>query len=248
VADRFDLDRYEAVLFDVDGVLTDTAPLHAAAWKEMFDEFLHRWSVEHGHPFRPFRIDPDYGAFVDGKPRFEGVASFLESRRIVLPEGHPDDSADTDTIHGLSKRKNEIFGRLVRDQGVDPFEGSLRFVEHVREAGLRTAVVSSSRNAELMLETAGLGDLFDVRIDGIVAQELGLSGQPAPDTFLEGARRLDVKPEKAVVVEDAIVGIEAARLGGFGFIIGVDRMDGADRMSELGADIVVRDLGDLLED
>jgi beta-phosphoglucomutase family hydrolase len=241
-----DLSRFDAVLFDLDGVLTDTASLHAAAWKRMFDEFLQRWSAEHGHPFVPFRIDPDYLQYVDGKPRFEGVASFLESRRIVLPEGEPTDASDADTIHGLGSRKNELVLRLIEKEGVTPFEGSVRFVRHVRDAGLHTAVVSSSRNAGQVLAAAGLTDLFDDRVDGLVADELGLPGKPSPDTFLEAARRLDTTAERSVVVEDAVVGVEAGRLGGFGYVIGVDREGEPERLMAHGADVVVDDLGDLV--
>lgn len=241
-----DLSRFDAVLFDLDGVLTDTASLHASAWKRMFDEFLLRWSDEHGHPFVPFRIDPDYLQYVDGKPRFEGVASFLESRRIVLPEGEPTDAPDTDTIHGLGSRKNELVLRLIEKEGVTPFEGSVRFVRHVRDAGLQTAVVSSSRNAGQVLAAAGLEDLFDDRVDGVVADELGLPGKPSPDTFLEAARRLDTTAERSVVVEDAVVGVEAGRLGGFGYVIGVDREGEPDRLMAHGADVVVDDLGELI--
>lgn len=241
-----DLTRFDAVLFDLDGVLTDTAALHAAAWKRMFDEFLQRWSEEHGHPFMPFRIDPDYLQYVDGKPRFEGVASFLESRRIVLPEGEPTDAPDTDTIHGLGTRKNELILRLIDEEGVTPFPGSVAFVRHVRDAGLRTAVVSSSKNAGQVLAAAHMSELFDDRVDGVVAEELGLPGKPSPDTFLEAASRLGASAARSVVVEDAVVGVEAGRLGGFGFVIGVDREGDHDRLLAHGADVVVEDLGDLV--
>lgn len=243
-----DLNQYDAVLFDLDGVLTDTASLHATAWKRMFDEFLARWSDEHGHPFVPFHMEDDYLRYVDGKPRYEGVASFLESRRIVLPEGDPSDPPDTDTIGGLGNRKNELVVRLIEQEGVTPFEGAVRFVHHVRDRGLRTAVVSSSKNAGPVLEAAKLAELFDDRVDGIVAEELGLPGKPAPDTFLEAARRLDVPPTRAIVIEDAIVGVEAARLGGFGFIIGIDQGGNADRLADRGADVIVSDLGTLVTD
>ncbi len=241
-----DLTRFDAVLFDLDGVLTDTASLHATAWKRMFDEFLRRWSAEHGHPFVPFRVDPDYLQYVDGKPRFEGVASFLESRRIVLPEGDPTDASDADTIHGLGSRKNELVLRLIEEEGVTSFEGSVRFVRHVRDAGLKTAVVSSSKNAGQVLLAADMTDLFDDRVDGVVAEEMGLPGKPAPDTFLEAARRLGTTPDRTVVVEDAIVGVEAGRLGGFGYVIGVDHEGEPDRLIAHGADVVVDDLGDLV--
>lgn len=241
-----DLTRFDAVLFDLDGVLTDTASLHATAWKRMFDEFLRRWSVEHGHPFTPFRVDPDYLQYVDGKPRFEGVASFLESRRIVLPEGDPTDAPDADTIHGLGSRKNELVLRLIEEEGVTSFDGAVRFVRHVRDAGLKTAVVSSSKNAGQVLQAADMTDLFDDRVDGVVAAEMGLPGKPAPDTFLEAARRLGTTPERTVVVEDAIVGVEAGRLGGFGYVVGVDHEGEPDRLIAHGADVVVDDLGDLV--
>ena len=241
---------------DLDGVLTDTASLHALAWKQMFDEFLERFCQQHDHPFQPFSIEGDYLQYEDGKPRLEGVASFLESRRIVLPDGVADDDADQDTIHGLALRKNELLHRLLAEEGVTAFPGSVRFVEHVLARGLRAAVVSSSRNAGEVLAAAGIDHLFEDRVDGMVAAELGLPGKPAPDTFVEGARRLDSTPERSIVVEDAIVGIQAGRLGGFGLVIGVDRgeaggPDGggdAARLEEEGADVVVRDLGSLVPD
>jgi beta-phosphoglucomutase family hydrolase len=241
-----DLDGLDAVLFDLDGVLTDTASLHADAWKAMFDDFLERWCEAHDHPFQPFRIESDYLQYVDGKPRLEGVASFLESRRIVLPDGTDDDGPDQDTIHGLASAKNELVLRMIDEAGVTPFEGSVRFVEWVRDQGLRTAIVSSSKNAGHVLESAGIDHLFEDRVDGLVAAELGLPGKPAPDTFVEGARRLDTTPDHAVVVEDAIVGVQAGRLGQFGLVIGVDRGDDAARLAEEGADVVVSDLGELV--
>lgn len=243
-----DLTDFDAVLFDLDGVLTDTASLHAQAWKSMFDEFLERWSVEHGHPFVAFRIDPDYLSYVDGKPRVEGVASFLESRRIVLPDGTPDDPADADTIHGLGRRKNELVLRLIEEAGVTVFPGSVRFVQRVLAAGLRAGVVSSSRNAGRVLRAGRIDHLFEDRVDGIVAAELGLPGKPAPDTFLEAARRMGVDPSRAIVVEDAIVGVEAGRVGGFGYVIGVDREGEPDRLAAHGADVVVSDLDELVPD
>lgn len=245
---QLDLEGMDAVLFDLDGVLTDTASLHAQAWKQMFDEFLTRWCEAHDHPFQPFSIERDYLQYVDGKPRLEGVASFLESRRIVLPDGVAEDSPEQDTIHGLAKRKNELVLGLIRDSGVKPFDGSIRFVEHVRDQGLRTAVVSSSRNAGEVLRAAGIEDLFEARVDGIVAAELGLPGKPAPDTFVECARRLDTTPKRSIVVEDAVVGIQAGRLGGFGLVIGIDRGDNGARLEDEGADIVVADLGTLVPD
>lgn len=241
-----DLDGIDAVLFDLDGVLTDTASLHAEAWKQMFDAFLERWCEVHDHPFQPFRIESDYLQYVDGKPRLEGVASFLESRRIVLPDGAAEDDAEQDTINGLARAKNELVLGMIDEAGVTPFEGSIRFVEWVRDQGVRTAVVSSSRNAGQVLAAAGIDHLFEDRVDGLVASEMGLPGKPAPDTFVECAMRLDTTPDRAVVVEDAIVGVQAGRLGQFALVIGVDRGDDAARLEEEGADIVVDDLGDLV--
>jgi beta-phosphoglucomutase family hydrolase len=243
---ELDLDGLDAVLFDLDGVLTDTASHHASAWKQMFDEFLVRWGQAHDHPFQPFVIERDYLQYVDGKPRLEGVASFLESRRIVLPDGSPEDGPEQDTIHGLATRKNELVLRLIDEEGVDVFEGSVAFVRWVRAQGLRTAVVSSSRNAGNVLEVAGIADLFEDRIDGLVAAELGLPGKPQPDTFVEGARRLDTTPQRSVVVEDAVVGVQAGRLGQFGLVIGVDRGGNERRLHDEGADLVVSDLGELV--
>lgn len=243
----FSFDDHDAILFDLDGVITDTASIHADAWKRMFDEYLQRWSAEHGHAFVPFQVDPDYLAYVDGKPRVEGVTSFLESRRIILPTGSPGDPTDVDTIHGLSNRKNELVLAMIAEEGVEVFDGSVRFAEAARAAGLATAVVSSSRNATHVLETVGLSHLFDDIVDGVVAADLGLPGKPEPDTFVEAARRLDVTPARAVVVEDAIVGVEAGRVGGFGCVIGVDRHGEADRLLKHGATIVVADLAELLE-
>lgn len=238
---------HRAVLFDLDGVLTDTASLHAQAWKSMFDEFLLRWSADHGHPYEPFEVDPDYLTHVDGMPRYDGVAAFLESRRIVLPEGTPDDPPDADTIHGLGTRKNDLVLRLLHERGVDAFPGSIAFLDVVLDAGLLAAVVSSSRNAVASLQSAGIRDRFEVVVDGVVAAGTGLPGKPAPDTYLEAARRLGVDPGDAVVVEDAVSGVEAGRLGGFGMVIGIGRGDQVARLREAGADLVVADLAELLD-
>lgn len=243
---------YDAVLFDLDGVLTDTASLHARAWKSMFDEFLRRYSAEHDLPFEPFEVATDYRSYVDGKPRYEGVSAFLESRRIVLPEGAIDDPPEADTTFGLGNRKNEVVQRLIAD-GVEPYPSSVAVVHALRDAGLRLAVVSSSRNARPVLDAAGIAELFEVVIDGVVAAELGLPGKPEPDTFLAGAERLDAEPARAVVVEDAIAGVEAGRGGGFGLVIGVNREQEqaeANRaaLAVHGADVVIDDLAELLAD
>jgi beta-phosphoglucomutase family hydrolase len=232
----------------MDGVLTQTARVHAAAWKEMFDEFLRAWSERHGEPFVPFDPHADYLAYIDGKARDDGTRSFLESRGIRLPEGDPDGTAGDMTVEGLSNRKNELVLRLLEKDGVEVYEGSVRYVRAVRAAGLRTAVVSASANTVQVLQAAGIADLFDVRVDGVVAKERGLRGKPAPDGFLAAARDLGVEPPHAAVFEDAQAGVQAGRAGGFGFVVGVDRDGQAQALREHGADIVVRDLAELLED
>ncbi len=237
-----------ACLFDLDGVLTRTATVHAAAWKQMFDGFLELWSTRTGQKFVPFDAGSDYENYVDGRPRYEGTRGFLQSRGIDLPEGSPDDPPGALTVHGLSNQKNDLVLRLLREGGVEVYEGSVRYVQAVRDAGLRTAVVSSSANTAEVLEAAGISHLFDARIDGIVAAERHLRGKPAPDTFLAGAAALGVGPESAAVFEDALVGVEAGRAGGFALVVGVDRVGQADELRRHGADVVVGDLSELLED
>ena len=240
-------DGLRACLFDLDGVLTQTAKIHAQAWKEMFDGFLRDWAERTGESFRPFDRPTDYDEYVDGKPRLDGVASFLRSRSIELPMGSPFDPPDAQTIHGLGTRKNELVLELIRTQGVEPYEGSVRFVEQARDEGLRRAVVSSSTNCQEVLVAAGIDDLFEARIDGVVAEREGLAGKPAPDTFLEGARVLGVEPAQAAVFEDALAGVEAGRAGNFGWVIGVDRSGQSEALRRRGADVVVQDLAQLLE-
>jgi beta-phosphoglucomutase family hydrolase len=240
-------DATRACLFDLDGVLTDTASVHAAAWKQMFDDYLRARAERTGTPFEPFDAVADYGPYVDGKPRLDGTRGFLRSRGIELPEGEPTDPPNTETINGLSTRKNELVHEKIRDLGVDIYAGSVRYLHAVRDAGLKTAVVSSSANAELVLQVAGLTDLVDHRVDGVVAKQRHLPGKPAPDTFLAAASDLGVPKEQAVVFEDALAGVESGRAGGFGFVVGVDRLGQADALREHGADVVVSDLGDLLE-
>ncbi len=239
-------DRYDAVLFDLDGVLTGTAKVHAVCWKRMFDAFLQARAAREGELFRPFDTDSDYKHYVDGKPRYEGVKSFLESRGISLPYGDPDDAPGKDTICGLGNRKNALLNDVIESEGVDVYEGSVAWVHQLHEAGIKTAVVSSSKNCETILRAAGIEDLFELRIDGVVAAQLQIAGKPAPDTFLEAARRLEVEPERTVVVEDAISGVQAGRAGGFGLVIGVDREGDAEALRKNGADIVVADLAELL--
>jgi beta-phosphoglucomutase family hydrolase len=239
-------DAIEACLFDLDGVLTETASVHAAAWKQMFDEYLRARAARTGESFVPFDEQLDYDRYVDGKPRYDGVRSFLAARGIALPEGKVDDPPSAETIHGLGNRKNEIVLAIIRERGVKPYPGSVRYLDAVQEAGLRRAVVSSSTNCRDVLRAAGIADRFDVVIDGVVAEREHLAGKPAPDTYLAGARALGVAPAVAAVFEDALAGVEAGRAGRFGFVVGVDRAGQAQQLREHGADVVVGDLAELL--
>jgi beta-phosphoglucomutase family hydrolase len=236
-----------ACLFDLDGVLTQTARVHAAAWKEMFDAFLRDRATASGGEFVPFDPVHDYERYVDGKLRYDGVRSFLASRGIKLPEGDPSDSPDAETVCGLGNRKNELVLSLIRRDGVATFDGSVRYVRAARDAGLRRAVVSASKNCRDVLVAAGIDDLFEEVIDGIVAEREQLRGKPAPDTFLAGARALGVPPAEAAVFEDALAGVEAGRAGHFGVVVGVDRTGQREALREHGADVVVSDLGELIE-
>jgi beta-phosphoglucomutase family hydrolase len=237
----------QACLFDLDGVLTQTAKVHARAWKEMFDEFLRARATRTGEPFVPFDAHADYDQHVDGLPRADGVRNFLASRSIELPEGDHDDPPDAETVNGLGNRKNELVLGLIDRDGVQAYDGSVDYVRAARDAGLRCAVVSSSANARDVLRAAGLLDLFDEVVDGHTAQEQGLKGKPAPDMFLAGARAVGVDPAHAAVFEDALAGVEAGRAGHFGRVIGVDRVGQAKALAEHGADVVVQDLGELLD-
>ncbi|HEY6496168.1 MAG TPA: beta-phosphoglucomutase family hydrolase [Trebonia sp.] len=239
-------DAVTACLFDMDGVITQTAKVHDAAWKEMFDEFLRSWSAAHGQPFVPFDPVKDYDEYVDGKPRLEGTTSFLESRGIELPAGAESDSPGTHTVWGLSNKKNDLVQTVIERDGVQAYEGSVRYVKAVRAAGLRTAIVSSSANTVAVLRAAGVEGLFEVRVDHQVAEERNLHGKPAPDTFLEAARMLGVPAAHATVFEDALAGVAAGRAGNFGFVVGVDRVGQADQLHAHGADVVVKDLAELL--
>jgi beta-phosphoglucomutase family hydrolase len=239
-------DGVTACLFDLDGVLTQTAKVHAAAWKAMFDEFLRGRAARHGQQFEPFDPVRDYDEYVDGKPRYEGVQSFLAARGIELPQGTPGDPPAAETIDGLGNRKNELVLKMIHEHGVQPYEGSVRYVHAAKEAGLRRVVVSSSTNCRDVLEAAGIEDLFEQIIDGVVAEREHLKGKPAPDTFLAGARAVGVDPREAAVFEDALAGVEAGRAGGFGIVVGVDRAGQADALRAHGADVVVEDLADLL--
>src|ERR1017187_9994029 len=239
-------DGVTACLFDLDGVLTQTAKVHAAAWKAMFDEFLRGWAARHGQQFEPFDPARDYDEYVDGKPRYEGVQSFLAARGIELPQGTPGDPPAAETIDGLGNRKNELVLKMIHEHGVQPYEGSVRYVHAAKEAGLRRIVVSSSTNCRDVLKAAGIDDLFEQIIDGVVAEREHLKGKPAPDPFLAGARAVGAEPRQAAVFEDALVGVEAGRAGGFGIVVGVDRAGQADALRAHGSDVVVEDLADLL--
>jgi beta-phosphoglucomutase family hydrolase len=236
-----------ACLFDLDGVLTQTAKVHSAAWKQMFDDYLRKRARRTGDAFVPFDPIREYDQYVDGKPRYDGVRAFLASRGVKLPEGDSDDGPEAETIHGLGNRKNEIVLRLIRQQGVQPYEGSVRYVEAVQAAGLRRAVISSSTNCREVLAAAGIEELFEEIVDGVLAEREQLQGKPAPDTFLAGAKALGVQPACAAVFEDALAGVEAGRAGRFGFVVGVDRVGQADALRAHGADVVVDDLANLLE-
>jgi beta-phosphoglucomutase family hydrolase len=239
-------DSIKACLFDLDGVLTQTAKVHAEAWKQTFDWYLKQRADKRGEQFVPFDKLKDYDEYVDGLPRYDGVRNFLKSRGIELPEGSPDDPPDKETVCGIGNRKNALVLRLIKENGIEAYEGSVRFVKAAREAGLRRAVVSSSVNCRDVLIAAGIEDLFEKRIDGKVAEEQHLEGKPHPDTFLAGAKALGVAAAEAAVFEDALAGVQAGRDGKFGYVVGVDRVGQAQALREHGADVVVKDLAELL--
>lgn len=240
-------ERFDAVLLDLDGVLTSTANVHAACWKEMFDEYLRQRASLTGEEFRPFDIATDYKRYVDGKPRYDGVRSFLESRGIQLPEGTSDDAPDQETVRGLGNRKDQLVKEMIERDGVVVFDRSIAWVKWLHDQGLKTAVVTSSKNCDHVLRAANLAALFEVRVDGNVVEEMGLPGKPAPDTFLRAASLLGVEPARAVVVEDAISGVQAGAAGKFGLVIGVARDGDPEALRANGADVVVADLGELLD-
>lgn len=239
-------DRYDAVLFDLDGVLTSTAKIHAKCWKKMFDEFLRKHAAENNEAFHPFDIKTDYKHYVDGRTRLDGVRSFLDSRGIQKPFGNPEDLPGWETICGLANRKFEMVVKVIESEGVEAYEGSINLVHFLRKSGFKTAVVSSSASCRSVLKAAKIDDLFDLIIDAEVAARLKLSSKPAPDTYLSAAEQLGVKPIRAVVVEDAISGVQAGHAGGFGLVIGVVREGNAKTLTENGADLIVTDLGEIL--
>lgn len=240
---RFDWSRYEAVLFDLDGVLTPTAKVHASAWKRAFDDVLAHLV---GPDFEPFDTDRDYRRYVDGRPRYDGVATFLASRDIDLPRGHPSDPPGRDTICAVGNLKNQLIKQVLEEEGVEAYPGSIALLDYLDGTGIKLAIVSASANATAVLEAAGIRDRFEAQVDGIVARELDLAGKPRPDPFVEAARRLGAAPGVSVVVEDAVAGVEAGVAGGFGAVIGVDRHDDPAALREAGADLVVSDLEELV--
>lgn len=239
--------KFEAVISDLDGVLTRTAGLHARAWKQMFDEYFQRRQRETDEEHRPFDIDEDYKYYVDGKPRFAGARAFLESRGIELAQGELDDSPAEETVYGLGNRKNEFFHQILKEQKPEQYDDAVAQIKSWRDEGLKTALITSSRNGAAILRATGLEELFDVTIDGVDSAKLSIDGKPAPDIFLEAARQLHVEPQKAVVLEDAISGVEAGKAGRFGLVVGVNRgarSDGA-ALRAHGADLVVSDVRDV---
>jgi alpha,alpha-trehalase len=238
-------DEYDALLFDLDGVVTQSMRIHAHAWQTLFDEYLQERAKGGGEPFVAFDIDKDYRNYLDGKARYEGVRSFLDSRGISLPEGEPSDEPTQETVCGLGNKKNRYFQSLIRKQKVDVYGSSVQLIRQARARGMKTAVVSSSKNCKQIVESVGLDALFDTRVDGMEVEHYRLKGKPAPDMFLEAAKRLGVEPKRAVVFEDAISGVQAGHGGGFGLVVGVDRTGHPEDLRSNGADVVVSDLGEL---
>ena len=233
---------FDAIIFDMDGVITKTALVHAHAWKKTFDEFLKKNADKTGEPFKEFTHDDDYLPYVDGKPRYEGVKSFLESRGVSLPYGEISDPGEAETVCGLGNRKNDLFREVLEEDGVEEYKPMVKFIKEVRSHGVKVGVASSSKNCELILGKAGLLDLFETRIDGVVSARIGLKGKPEPDIFVEAARNLGAEPSKTIVVEDAVSGVSAGRNGGFGLVLGLARKNNVDELLAGGADIVMKDL------
>jgi beta-phosphoglucomutase family hydrolase len=244
---RVNRDQYDAVLFDLDGVITNTANLHATCWKQMFDEYLQKRAMQRGEAFLPFDLSTDYRLSVDGKPRFDGVRDFLSSRGIQLPEGNLDDPASVETVHGLGNRKNNLVNQAIAEVGVEPYAGTVQFIHQLRRDGFKIAVVTSSQNCDAVLRATKLDDFFEARVDGNMIQAQQLAGKPAPDTFLMAAKLLSVDPKRTVVIEDAISGVEAGSNGKFGLVIGVARKGNAEELKRHGAHLVVNDLDELID-
>lgn len=251
---RIEKTKFDAIVFDLDGVVTDTAGLHARVWKLLFDTYLENRAktiaadsrLDENDPFRPFDLNADYLPYVDGKPRYDGVDSFLRSRGIELPRGNPSDSEDQETVCGLGNRKNNIFKVKLETEGVEVFQSTVNLILSARKIGIKTGIISSSKNCVPVLKTVGLLDLFDVKVDGIDAVEQKLNGKPAADVFIAAARQLSIPPERAIVVEDAISGVQSGHAGGFGLVIGVDRTGISDDLLANGADVVVQDLEEVI--
>jgi len=244
---RITRDRYDAVLLDLDGVITDTANLHAACWKQMFDQYLQQRAAQRDETFRPFDLATDYLLYVDGKPRFDGVRAFLTSRGIQLPEGSSDDPPQIESVCGLGNRKNELVNKVIEEVGVEPYEGSVKLIRQLRDQGFKTAVVTSSQNCTVVLKAAKLDGFFEVRVDGNTIHAQQLAGKPAPDTFLMAAKLLGVEPARTVIIEDAISGVQAGFNGNFGLVIGIARKGNAEELQRHGAHVVVNDLGELVD-
>ena len=240
-------DQYDAILFDLDGVITNTANLHANCWKQVFDEYLQKRASERQEAFRPFDLAADYQLYVDGKPRFDGVRDFLRSRGIQLPEGNLEDPGSIETVHGLGNRKDHMVNRVITEVGVEAYTGTVQFIHQVRRDGFKIAVVTSSQHCDAVLRATKLEEFFEVRVDGNVIEKQRLAGKPAPDTFLAAARLLGVEPKRTVVIEDALSGVEAGSNGKFGLVIGVARKGNAEELKRHGAHLTVEDLGELVD-
>jgi len=243
---RISKNEIDAVVFDLDGVVTKTASVHAAAWKRLFDDYLKERAAREGNPFQPFDADADYRHYVDGKPRYDGVVSFLRSRGISIPYGEPGDPPERETVCGLGNRKNSYFQEHLTKHGVNVYESTVDLIRGLRANGVKTAIVSASRNCEAVLKVASIAGLFDAKVDGADAERLGLAGKPDPAVFLEAARRLGVASQRTVIVEDAIAGVQAGRAGHFGLVIGVDRSGKIGVLKDNGADVEVADLSEVI--
>jgi len=237
--------NFSAVIFDLDGVITDTAAVHSTAWKQMFDEFLKTWAKRYNKPFTEFRHEADYLPYVDGKPRYKGVESFLESRDLEIPYGNPEDTPQMETVCGLGNRKNQVFNQIILGGNVMVFETTVDFIHQLKNNNIRIGVASSSKNCKTVLEAAGLLDLFETRVDGVISAELGLKGKPEPDIFMTACNNLNVPYSRAVIVEDAVSGVQAGKNGCFGLVLGIARCGNMDDLLSNGADIVIHDIGEI---